>query len=84
MPAGVQGVAAQYASCGEPTALERAEPGERLYRVLRARRMEATAWPEQWAEPALVAPQEGDEQTVDDGSSMRSHPDVKVSQHPSD
>ena len=73
MPARMQGMAAQYASCGEPTAFERTEPGERLYRVLRARRMEAAARPEQWAEPALVAPQDGDEQAVDHGASMRPH-----------
>ena len=35
--------------------------------------MEAATRPKQRAEPALVAPQYGDEQTVDHNSLMRTH-----------
>jgi len=64
-------MATQDAPQRQPAALERAETGDGLHGVFRARRMETAARAKQRTDPALVASQQDDEQTVDHGSLMR-------------
>jgi len=63
--AGVEGMAATDAPDGQPTAFHRTEPGDRFHRVFRAGRHETAARTQQWADEALVYPQESDEYPAD-------------------
>ena len=67
----VQGMAAGDAAQREPAAARGAEAGDRPHRVFRAGRHEAAARAQQRADPALVAAQAADEQTIDHGFAMR-------------
>src|SRR3546814_10941150 len=68
----IQWMAAADAPQRQPAAAQRAVAGDRLHGALRAGWHDTAAWPEQGAQPAFVAAQEGDEETTDPGGSCRS------------
>jgi hypothetical protein len=52
---GMERMTLQEPNQGKPEAMQRPVPGNRLRRILRARWVEATIWPEQWGNHHSVA-----------------------------